>query len=177
MSLPGQPDPLAELIKSLKKRPSIFVSYHYARDEAYYSEFSEFFSDDYLAVRDNSVDRCIDSSQADYVIRRIREDYITGTSCTIVLCGPETYKRKYVDWEIKATLDKQHGLIGVNRPTNPQGICPARLLENWKSGYASWLQWNQLATGSLYLRSEIALASGKAASLIVNTRELQARNG
>jgi hypothetical protein len=38
-----------------------------------------------------------------------REDNApTGTSCTIVLCGAETPKRKFVDWEIKAILDKGH---------------------------------------------------------------------
>jgi hypothetical protein len=26
----------------------------------------------------------------------------------------------FVDWEIKATLDKEHGLIGINLPTNPR---------------------------------------------------------
>jgi len=49
-------------------------------------------------------------------MRGIRENFITGTSCTIVLCGAQTHLRKYVHWEIKATLDKEHGLIGVNLP-------------------------------------------------------------
>jgi hypothetical protein len=47
-------------------------------------------------------------------MQRIRDKHITGTSCTIVLCGSLTPWRKYVDWEIKATLDKEHGLIGIN---------------------------------------------------------------
>lgn len=52
-------------------------------------------------------------------MRRIRGDYLTGTSYTLVLCGKETPWRKFVDWEIKATLDKQQGLIGLGLPSNP----------------------------------------------------------
>ena len=85
----------------------IFVSYHHDNDQAYYNEFSRFFSDQYDAIQDSSLDRLIDSDDTEYVMRRIRENYITGTSCTVVLCGPQTRWRKYVDWEIKATLDKQ----------------------------------------------------------------------
>ena len=60
------------------------------------------------------------SSSAEYVIRWIREGFITGPSCKVVLCGALTPQRKFVDWEIKATLDKDHGLIGINLPTNPR---------------------------------------------------------
>ena len=77
------------------------------------------FADDYEVIQDNSVEREIDSNDAEYVTRRIREDFITGSSCTVVLCGAETPQRKFVDWEIKATLDKEHGLIGINLPTIP----------------------------------------------------------
>jgi len=52
-------------------------------------------------------------------MQRIRDKYITGTSCTIVLCGPQARWRKYIDWEIKAALDKEHGLIGVWLTNNP----------------------------------------------------------
>lgn len=67
-------------------KPRIFVSYHHHGDHAYYDEFSRFFSDTYEAVQDNSVEREIDSDDAEYVSRCIRENYITGTSCTVVLC-------------------------------------------------------------------------------------------
>ena len=97
----------------------IFVSYHHGNDRAYYDEFSRFFSSAYDVIQDNSVDRNIDSTNTDYVIRNIRENYITGTSCAIVLCGAQTPWRKFVDWESKATLDKNHGLIGINLPSNP----------------------------------------------------------
>jgi hypothetical protein len=132
---------LSEILRPKRK---IFVSYHHGNDRYYYDEFARIFASAYEAIQDNSVDRLIDSNDADYVIRKIREDYITGTSCTIVLCGAETPWRKFVDWEIKATLDKQHGLIGVNLPTNPSnanGTCtvPDRLHDNIQTGYALWI--------------------------------------
>ena len=90
----------------LYSKRRVFVSYHHDSDQWYYNEFSGFFAEEYEAIQDNSLDRLIDSYNTDYVIRRIRENHITGTSCTIVLCGPQTRWRKYVDWEIKQASTK-----------------------------------------------------------------------
>ena len=84
-------------------KPRIFVSYHHAGDRGWYEFFAAYFCDTYDIFQDRSVSREIDSDNSEYVIRQIREEYITGTSCTIVLCGTETPRRKFVDWEIKAT--------------------------------------------------------------------------
>lgn len=97
----------------------VFVSYHHSGDQAYYDAFSKAFCDTYDVITDNSLEREVDSENVDYVMRRIRENYISGSSCTIVLVGKDTWGRKYVDWEIKATLEKEHGLIGVRLPTAP----------------------------------------------------------
>src|SRR4051794_39013081 len=84
---------------------SSFVSYHHAGDRAHCGAFSMLFANTYKIIEDTSVYRKIDSDDAEYVIRRIREQYVTGSSCTVVLCGSETPNRKYIDWEIKATLE------------------------------------------------------------------------
>ncbi len=97
----------------------VFISYHHGCDQAYYDAFSKAFCDTYDVISDNSLEREIDSDDVEYVIQRIRNDYVTGSSCTIVLVGKDTWGRKYVDWEIKATLEKEHGLIGVVLPTVP----------------------------------------------------------
>lgn len=168
----------AFLSQGIKRK--VFVSYHHDNDQWYYDEFSRIFSSQYEVVRDNSLDRFIDSTDTDYVMRRIRENYITGTSCTIVLCGEETRWRKYVDWELKATLDKQHGLIGVNLPNNPldhmgRVQVPDRLLDNINSGYAIWTSWGALTIE--HLRISIEAANAKPKSLIVNGRVMRSRNG
>ena len=130
-------------------------------------------------MQDNSLDRLIDSDDPDYVMRRIRENNITGSSCTVVLCGAQTPQRKYVDWEIKATLDKCHGLIGINLPTSrikSDGVVvPDRFNDNYHSGYAVWIQWQGLTPQAL--TQAIELANSKSTNLINNTRQMRRRNG
>ena len=132
------------LLSSVRRK--VFISYHHATDQYYYNEFSRFFSGSYDIFFDNSLDRRIDSTNSEYVNRKIREDYIVGSSATIVLCGTETFKRRWVDWEIHATLYHRHGLLGIVLPTcqmNYQSkyLVPDRLADNVNSGYARWIRW------------------------------------
>lgn len=162
-------------------RHKIFVSFHHASDQAYYDAFSRAFHDTYEVIYDNSLERQIDSDNVDYVMRRIRENHIHGTSCTLVLVGANTWGRKYVDWEIYATLEKQHALIGVQLPTAPidangrVGV-PSRLNDNINSGYAPWLSWRQITSSADQLERHIAEAKAREKRLIVNTRERRLRN-
>ena len=171
---------LAYALSKLLVRPKVFVSYHHKNDQEYYNYFSELFSNDYEILYDASVDRKIDSDDTEYQIRRIREKYITGTSLTIVLCGAETWKRKFVDWEICATLNKKHALLGINLPTNPinqygKYIVPGRLYENIESGFAGVIQWT---TDPKELYHAIIMAREKAnrTSLIRNSALTMRRN-
>tara|TARA_R110001583_G_scaffold195353_1_gene372134 strand:- start:17602 stop:18126 length:525 start_codon:yes stop_codon:yes gene_type:complete len=166
----------------LNIRRKIFVSYHHGGDRFYYERLIALFDDTYEVIQDNSVERSIQSNDTDYVIRAIRERYITGSSCTLVLCGKDTPQRKFVDWEIKATLDKSHGLIGVNLPSNPKTIngkyaVPDRLFDNLNSGYAFFATWAELTASHDSLRRHIELANGTSKSLIDNNRRLRSRNG
>lgn len=168
---------LGSLLIQTKRK--IFVSYHHGGDQWYYNEFSRIFSDTYDVAQDSSLDRAIDSDDPNYVMRRIRENNISGTSCTIVLCGGQTPQRKYVDWEIKATLDKSHGLIGINLPgsmTNNSGVVvPDRFNDNYHSGYAVWLQWHELSPQAI--AQAIELANSRPCTLINNSRQMRRRNG
>ena len=169
---------IGTLLNPVKRK--IFISYHHDNDQAYYNGFVQFFENQYEVIQDNSLDRLIDSDDADYVMRRIRENHISGTSCTIVLCGPQTRWRKYVDWEIKATLDKQHGLIGVKLSNNipdQLGRChkPDRLQDNIDSGYAVWTNWESLTLD--HFKACIETANAKSTGLIRNDRVMRSRNG
>lgn len=161
-------------------RRRVFVSYHHGGDQAYYDAFSKAFHDEWESVFDNSLERQIDSDNTAYVMQRIRDNYISGTSCTVVLIGGQTHQRKYVDWEIKATLDKEHGLVGVVLPThvkmmNGNIVVPDRFARNVQSGYANWLHWEHLNANSLKSAVERAVAASKL--LIDNPRDMKARNG
>ena len=159
----------------------VFVSYHHGGDQQYYDAFTKAFADIYDVVFDNSLERRIDSDNPKYVIQRIRDSFITGSSCTIVFCGIETPWRKYVDWEMKATLDMEHGLIGVNLPTNPpnaagSAIVPARLYDNIQNGYAIWTNWNAFTGDSGNVKLLIEQAVARPPRLIVNNRAMMPRN-
>lgn len=161
-------------------KPRVFVSYHHENDQGWYDQFTLLFSEAYDVVTDRSLKESIDSDNVDYVMRTIREQYITGTSVTIVLCGSESWKRKYIDWEIKATLDKEHALVGIQLPTlvaGPNGrvTVPDRLSSNINSGYAHWIAWT---TVPACLSSEIQTARTKCVntSARINPREIMCRN-
>jgi hypothetical protein len=173
--------PGAGLFGLAQIKRKIFVSYHHRGDQAYYNAFSRTFCDQYDVIYDNSLERQIDSDDVDYVRRRISENHITGSSCTLVLVGRDTWGRKYVDWEIDATLEKQHGLIGVRLPTAPVAqdgsvSVPGRLHDNIRSGYALWVTWNELTQSAALLTQYIELANKTPTNLINNRRERRYRN-
>lgn len=162
-------------------RRKIFVSYHHGGDQAYYDAFSTRFHDNFEAVTNNSLDRTIDSENVDYVMRRIREKYITGTSCTIVLVGAASWGRKYIDWEIQATLEMGHGLLGIRLPSARLGdlgkvIVPDRLHDNVEAGYAVWTDWTTLTSSVESCRALIERANGADRRLIDNRRSRRLRN-
>jgi len=167
--------------RAFQVKRKVFISYHHHGDQCYYNEFSRIFHDTYDVIMDNSLDRTIDSEDVNYVIQRIRDNFITGTSCTIVLVGKDTWGRKYVDWEIKTTLDKYHGLIGIQLPTLPitpsnTVVVPDRLNDNIASGYALWLTWAAVTASGQACTNYIEAANAREKKLMVNNRERRLRN-
>lgn len=162
-------------------RRNVFVSYHHGGDQAYYDSLSTNMHDRLQLLTDNSLERRIDSSNHAYIMRRIREHHLHGSSCTIVLCGANTWRRKYVDWEINASLTQEMGLVGVWLPTLPLSPNngtqkPARLQDNIDSGYAVWVSWNEITANANVLTDAIERANGASKQLIINSRPQQGRN-
>lgn len=141
--------PLGDNLRlGLLRRRKVFISYHHKNDQNWYNLFSLWFSGTLDLFYDNSLERGQDSTNSEYLNRKIREEYIVGTSLTIVLCGPETWKRRWVDWEIHATLWHNHGLLGIILPTCTKDylnryLVPNRFYENANSGYALWIHWTE----------------------------------
>lgn len=137
--------PLAKVIK-----PKVFISYHH-KDQVFINDFRLRFGAAYDVFTDCSLDEAIESTDLHYVNRTIREDFITGTSITIVICGTDTWRRKCVDWEIYSTLYKDHAILGlilphvqpVVRDGRPVRLIPDRLHANIASGYGHWIEWPQ----------------------------------
>ena len=83
----------------------------------------------------------INSQNTDYVMDQIRARCIDDSSVQIVLIGPCTHSRRYIDWEIKRALLAGNGLLGIHLPTAPTVNLPERFAANWSadgSGYAQF---------------------------------------
>ena len=176
---------------------NVFLSFH-QRDELEANIFSRRFNQYFNDIRtlglhefgDDYAEH-IESGDSDYVMRQIREKKLTGTSCTIVLIGKCTWARRYVDWEIAATLrdnetDPRGGLIAVQLPSAQEhgwSRLPDRLSLNLTSaagldtGYgrfyppapsdASIAQWVEDAVAR---RDSMQPAVGSTSNLVSNNR-------
>jgi len=122
----------------------IFVSFHQDDEfeaNVFCRRYGQYFDDIRtlgLSEKGDEYAEHINSGDSDYVMRKIREDYLTGTSCTVVLIGRCTWARRYIDWEIAATLrnspnDPRGGLIAVQLPSAAEqswSKLPPRLARN-----------------------------------------------
>jgi len=172
---------LGHYLKDLQipTKRKVFISYHHRNDQDWFDYFTTKFSEQYDIISDRSLDGRIRSDDPEYVDRRIREDFIVGSSVTIVLCGTETWKRKYVDWEICSTLHHKHALLGVGLPrhTKQDGlvVVPSRLHDNITNRYAYWTMWQE-DPAMLKREMETAIAYSQDKTLIRNQREKMGRN-
>ncbi len=154
----------------------VFVSYHHKGEQTVVDDFIETFSEDYDVFIDESLGRAADSEDSEY-LNQVCRDAIDGTSVTIVMIGKQTGCRKFVDWEIRHTLFREHGLVAISRPNlaDSDACLPKRLTDNLKSGthYAKWYNYPSSASS---LKSKIDEAYDADASKIDNSREKTKRN-
>ena len=140
------------------RRHKIFISYHHQNDQGNRNRFEELFSEVYDIMDSRSV-RLGDipsGLNVDEVSRRIRDDYLSDSTVTVVLVGRDTWRRKHVDWEIAASLrhtetNRRSGLLGILLPSHssfgedeydPYTI-PPRLHYNVECGFAELRRWSE----------------------------------
>lgn len=164
-------------------RHKCFVSYH-QEDEDEVETFIEDFSDVFIAkvLGVSNDDDFIDSDDTDYVMRRIREDYLTDSTVTLVVMGECTWARKYVDWEIAATLrnspkNRRSGLLGVILPSAASDPRPPQRLKNNlpptndSNGYARWIHYPSTeAVLKSYIEDAFQARSTVARYKLINNR-------
>lgn len=97
---------LSTLASSTRRK--CFISHHHA-DEGEVQEFIQGFDhdQDVLIARGIGASMSgdiINSVNADYIKSQIRSKYLRDTTVTIVMVGRETWGRRFVDWEIAASL-------------------------------------------------------------------------
>jgi len=121
----------------------LFIS-HYKGDrlevDNFIKRFGHLFISKVLGANDN--DDFINSSNTDYVMSRIKQKYLNDSTVTLVLLGSCTHGRRYVDWEIKSSLQHSlltspNGLMGIVLPSQ-NNICnlPDRFLDNWNQEHS-----------------------------------------
>jgi hypothetical protein len=82
-----------------------------------------------LEFSDYSVQEPFDSTNAEYIRRRIRE-LLTRVSVTVVLIGETTYTSSWVDWEIRTTASLGRGLVGMRLHSLYKDAVPQALKDN-----------------------------------------------
>lgn len=138
----------------------VFVAFH-SDDKEYKERFERICKDviDTRSVQDGDIP---DGIQTETTMQRIREDYLSDSTVTVVLVGKSTWQRKYVDWEIYSSLritekSRRSGLLGILLPTYPRNepgrydihTIPPRLYDNTnkgdsnKVGFANLYTWTE----------------------------------
>ena len=155
--------PLTEIksnnpIKLPTQRRKVFVSYHHDNDQFYADHIRNLYGA-LDALIDQSLDKEIESNNDDYILHKIRTEHLKESTVTIVLVGSDTWKRKWIDWEIYSSLRPYrgrtiNGLLGIILPTAT--YLPPRLEANCnfqnigfgvtQTGYARLLSWEQVFT-------------------------------
>lgn len=139
-------------------RHKTFISFH-EKDKHYRDLLVRMLDDN---VVDKSVhDEDIDDTglKTSTVRQKIRDDFIADASVALVLIGPNTWRRKHVDWEIGSSIRKTKknsrcGLLGIllpnhpdyHKPTYASGNIPPRLADNCRGEgpYAKIYRWEDL---------------------------------
>jgi hypothetical protein len=132
-----------------------FISYYHKDDEQKRIEFEKLTDD--IIVNKSVANNDIDSDNSDdYIKQLIQKEYLKDTTVLIVLIGNKTKCRKHVDWEISGALNFKvgntyAGLVGLILPSHPDygrgqakfDLMPARLADNFKTGYAVVADWTE----------------------------------
>lgn len=82
-----------------------------------------------LQFDDHSLKEPIDSANADYIKRNIREK-IDRCSVTVVYLTDKTASSKWVNWEIEESLKRGKGVIGVHKGDMPPAKTPPVFQQN-----------------------------------------------
>ena len=130
---------------------NFFVSYHHEYDQKYVKLRQLKQS---MKVADYSLKEDISEYKDDQIYKVIRNK-MRACSITIVLIGERTGHRKWIDWELWASLRgyrnnkdpkrsfRPKGLLAIYLPTASHSV-PERLKENIKSGYAVSMRWQNI---------------------------------
>jgi hypothetical protein len=168
-------------------RHKCFVSYR-VTDLEEVEQFFDDFGTEFIprSVGVTEEDDFIESSDDDYIKRRIRDLYLTDSTVTILLVGGCTWSRKFVDWELSSSLrndsaNRRNGLLAIQLPSTDAPTIPSRVKDNWVReepdlSYALYKKYpSSTSTLRAYIETAFVARTAKAA-LVSNSRALRKNN-
>lgn len=120
-------------------------------------------------------DDIIDSDNTDYVMQRIRQLYLQDSTVTIVLIGKCTWARRFVDWEVQASLRNPadgypNGVVAIQLWESYKTL-PNRVQLNVDSEYSKFYKYPSSSKSLENIIDEAWNARFDKQNLIVNPRE------
>lgn len=162
------------------RRHKVFISYH-KDDQSEVDKFIRTFDRDrhvFIARAVGSSEifsLLVNSNNNEYVMRRIREDRLSDSTVTLVFVGKNTWTRRFVDWEIAASLHQgsraglPNGLLAVLSPKLTKAKLPDRFVDNRR--YARFYPYPRNRTQLAKWIEDAFVARTEKAHLIKNGRQ------
>ena len=126
-------------------RRKVFVSFHEKLDKQSKDRFVKLMKGWIVDFSVRRGDISVKGRPIEDILREIREKHIADATVTVVLIGCCTWRRRFVDWEIHASIrctdsNPRTGLLGIvlpchpeyQKPTKNERLFPPRLADNIK---------------------------------------------
>lgn len=155
----------------------VFISYYHREDQKYAEHLAYTYG---YAIIDKSLYGDFGYLQTATILNKIRKEHLRDSTVTVVLVGMHTYGRKWVDWEIYASLRPygertRNGLVGIYLPQHSRKNF--RLTDNIRSGYAIRMKWKEAQDEEEFVYAvHSAWNARRRDYLIDNSRPLRQRN-
>ena len=116
-----------------------YLAFDHREDELSANDLERSFREQCNCIRDPSKSRKDDDATAGHLTDESL-DGIERSSALFVLLGPSTSDDPFVDWEIRQSLHRGHGIVILRRTGEEHGL-PPRAKDNLESGFARLADW------------------------------------
>lgn len=172
-------------------RHKVFVSFHEELDEQWKDRFVKLMKGWIVDFSVRRGDISVKGRPIEDILREIREKHIANATVTVVLIGPCTWRRRFVDWEIHASIrctnaNPRTGLLGIvlpchpeyRKPTKNEHLLPPRLADNLNGDhpFAEIYDWPDPFKPSLVARWINKAFKDRKVLLPNSSRDLFAKN-
>lgn len=116
---------------------NVFIS-HYGKDDEHVQNLKQLLKSNGMTIKNSSIDstKPNQANNEDY-IRGLLRDRIRWAGTTIVLIGPRTHTRDWVNWEIEQSAKQGNRVVGIY----VNGGSTSDLPENFKKYGSALVGW------------------------------------